>query len=510
MFQYIKSLYSQIKKLYQIRKQLKLIHNELPIHQSIDDLIPEFKKLKLMIFDCGSLYVKFLQWYISKLKSNVIDVNTLEMQNTIKFIDYFEDIFENCPFHSIESTKEIFANSMFGIKLEEYIDITTLKEIASGSIGQVYYACRLSDGKEIAIKVKHPDITNDLANQLELIKLLKYLQSFNYIKKKFNLIFNIDDFMNDILQQCNFCIEANNNKQFQDNFKDSRDFIIFPEIYYKSKDVLISDYIPGFSIDTLTDMQRYQTTINFVCFVNQMLLVDNFVHGDLHCKNWKVRLLSNGKPQIIVYDCGICFKNINIEISKNFWFSLVKYDIEKLKIALSYFILTPNTYILNDINSKINETFDLILIDGLGISLLLKTLIAYFTKNNIIIHKFLLNFCILMCVIEEFFKKNEIVNRNNKHLPGINMFDIINDEQLDIIAFCTVNKCYPEVCILFQKELENKYQEYKANVKINNINEHKIELDIADIKIKPILFNILTLSNLKFRPPESIPEPISE
>ena len=62
-----------------------------------------------------------------------------------------------------------------------------------------------------------------------VIKFLKYLQSFSYIKKKFNLIFNIDDFMNDILQQCNFRIEANNNRQFQDNFKDSQDFIIFPE-----------------------------------------------------------------------------------------------------------------------------------------------------------------------------------------------------------------------------------------------------------------------------------------
>ena len=30
--------------------------------------------------------------------------------NTIKFINYFEDIFENCPFHSLEHTKIIFRN----------------------------------------------------------------------------------------------------------------------------------------------------------------------------------------------------------------------------------------------------------------------------------------------------------------------------------------------------------------------------------------------------------------
>ena len=527
-------MYLQFKKIYQIRKQLKLIHHELPTHQSIDDLIPEFKKLKTMIFNCGSLYVKFLQWYISKLKSNVINVNTLEMQNTTKFMAYFEDIFENCPFHSIESTKDIFENSMLGIKLEDYIDITTLKEIASGSIGQVYYACRKSDGIEIAIKVKHPDIAMDLENQIELIKVLKYLQSFNYIKKKYNLIFNIDDFMHDILQQCNFCIEANNNKQFQDNFKDSKDFIIFPDIYFQSEDVLITQYIPGVSIDTLTDIQKYHTTLNFVCFFNQMLLVDNFIHGDLHCKNWKVRLLPNGKPQLIIYDCGICFKNINLEITTDFWFSLAKYDVQKLKITLKKFItinnINTNTImdatVITNIDNEIDKLFTTILNDSLGVALLLKTIIHYFTNHNISIHKFLLNFCILMCVIEEFFKKNDIINRNSKHLQSVNMFDIINDEQLDIISFCTVNKCYPKVLILFQKELENKYQAYKLNLQKNNINNNTnniikpntenltatatIEDNIEQINTQqipqipqiPQLFNTLKLSGLIFRSPE--------
>ena len=87
-------------------------------------------------------------------------------------IDYFQDIFENCPFHDIKFTKQIFQESMPGYKLETYIDMGTFKEIASGSIGQVYYAKRLSDGKEVAIKVKHPDITTDLENQLIIINLL--------------------------------------------------------------------------------------------------------------------------------------------------------------------------------------------------------------------------------------------------------------------------------------------------------------------------------------------------
>ena len=137
MFQYIRKLYSQCISIYKIKKQLQLIHNVLSTHTTIDDLIPDFAKLKSLIFKCGSIYIKFLQWYISKLKSSIIENdNTLETLNMSKFISYFEDIFENCPHHSIEHTKQIFKQSLDidGVKLEEYIDISTMKIIASGSI----------------------------------------------------------------------------------------------------------------------------------------------------------------------------------------------------------------------------------------------------------------------------------------------------------------------------------------------------------------------------------------
>lgn len=527
MFDYIKNVYRQINKIYQIKKQLDKINNALPTYKtlgnSIDDLKPEFDNLKTMIFNCGSLYVKFLQWYISKLKSNVININcrdnngtnetnepteninennlenNLEAQNTIKFINYFEDIFENCPFHSLEHTKTIFRNSMAGIELGDYVDIDSLKEYASGSIGQVYYARRKRDGKEIAIKVKHPDITTDLENQLELIKLLRFLQSFSFIRKRFNLIFNIDDFINDISLQCDFRNEAYNCNKFRANFKDSSDFIVFPEIIFQSEDVLISDYIPGESIDILSDMQKNQITLNFMCFFYQMLFVDNFIHGDLHCKNWKVKFNDFGKPQLIIYDCGICFQNISTELSNDFWFSIGKYDIEKLMQTTKHFITVANTSISDEIlSSEINKIFNTILKDSMNTTFVLKSLINFFTKNNIIIHKFLLNFSILMCLIEEFLHKNDILNRERHNSTSVSMFDIITDSQLDIISFCQVNKCYPQVCALFQKELENKYIEYKRNTVENDINEEKENANANT----PTLFSSISLSGLKFKPPE--------
>jgi predicted unusual protein kinase regulating ubiquinone biosynthesis (AarF/ABC1/UbiB family) len=501
MLKYLLNIYNQLKKIFGIKGILQEIYSNFNSSKSVEEQKIKWLQLKTLIFQCGSLYVKFLQWYISKLKSNLLDNSFVDINNLKQFVIYFEDIFENCPFHSLEDTQRIFSGEggMTAIPLEVYLHIDSLKEIASGSIGQVYYARRRSDNKEIAIKIKHPDIAVNLEEQLSLIKLIKYFQNFKFIRKYFNMIFNIDDFLTDINQQCDFNVEADNCKIFRENFKDSKDYIIFPEVLFQSQDILVSEYIAGFSIDSLTDIQKHMTTLNFVCFFYQMLLVDNFCHGDLHCKNWKVRINENGKPQIVVYDCGICFKNISAQLSADFWLFLGKYDINGLNNVLKKFIITSdkNTKITDEeFSNEIGKIFETILDNSVGTSMILKSIINYFTSNNILIDKFLLNFTITICLLEEFFRKNDIIDREKKVKNNkISMYDIIQENQLDIISFCKVKKCYPKVLELFMKDLENRYQEYRENIqefKITEINK----------KNEPALFTSISLSGMVMRPPE--------
>ena len=39
-----------------------------------------------------------------------------------------------------------------------------------------------------------------------------------------------------------------------------------------------------------------------------MVTFNNFIHGDLHKKNWKVRINDDGEYKIILYDFGLCWK----------------------------------------------------------------------------------------------------------------------------------------------------------------------------------------------------------
>ena len=507
MITYIFRLYTQIHKIYTIKTYIDTIYKTC----IQEELLTTFESLKQLIFDSGSLYIKFFQWYISKLKSQIISNDTPETkhsqnqtqtQNIIKFINVFEDIFEQCPYHSLKHTKQVFKESMNGITLDEYIDITKLRLIASGSIGQVYYGKRKSDGIEVAIKVKHPNIERDLENQYELIKLIKFIQSISYLRNKYNLLFNIDDFLEDINLQCDFNNEANNTTTFINNFKDSSHFIVFPEPLYQSKDLLISRYIEGKDINTLSDMQKYQTSLNFICFFKQMLFVDNFIHGDLHCKNWKVRYNEKTKnTQMIIYDCGICFKNTSSSLTIHFWLALVNYDVDKLIILLKEFIKDSNTiFTFNIDDEKISAKFDTdvrlifkdIIKQSMGTSIVMKSILNLFKTNNIIVHKFLLNFSILVCVIEEYMKTNNLINKNVNE--NISMFDIINDSQLDIIAFCEVKKCYPKVKTIFEGHLINNFEIYK-----NNIDKNKLEHNENEGKK---LFSSISLSGLTFKPPE--------
>ena len=77
------------------------------------------------------------------------------------------------------------------------------------------------------------------------------------------------------------------------------------------------------------------------------------------------------------------------------------------------------------------------------------------------------------------------------------MFNIINELQLDVIAFCDVKKCYPKVQILFKLDMENKYDKYKKNVK-----EYNIDKILNNHNEKITLFNNINISGLKFNPPE--------
>ena len=73
-----------------------------------------------------------------------------------------------------DSIFKILRYEDFKTKIEEIVDFQSMEVIGSGSIGQVY-KCNLYNGKEVAIKVKHPDVERIATHQMYSILVPMFL-----------------------------------------------------------------------------------------------------------------------------------------------------------------------------------------------------------------------------------------------------------------------------------------------------------------------------------------------
>ena len=473
------------KRIKTVLRQSRIIHRIFNIlynnNNNSELLKPEvLDELKSLIFAGGSMYIKLMQWYISKLRHSDTNNSNISPEIIIQLTEYFDDIFENCPYHSIEYTKEIFKADK-GILLESYIDIDTLKPIASGSIGQVYYAKRRLFGTEIAIKVKHPNIDNDVKDGHYLVSFIQWLQSIPYFKSKYNLCFDFQDFIESINMQIDFTNEHRNNSILRRNFTKSRNCVVFPEVLFSSRNILISEYIPAVDVNTLSKYQQQQTAINLVCFMHQMVQIDNFIHGDLHHKNWKVamRVDKSGieRAILVIYDCGICFNSPSIEMTRDFWNALESSDLTELGNLVKKFIIgdknmTPGCQV--ELDTFISDVRK----HSLTTQLIMRRILGIFANNNIIVDKFLLNLIILLCLLENFLKKNNFLKTAGENMD---IMQIIKETRLDITTFCNVRNAYAEVGALMQSKIDEDNKKIKPQLFAS------IGSSLSGFKFKPII-----------------------
>lgn len=409
-------------------------------------LINKLDELKQCVDCLGFLGIKFTQFFISKI---------FYEKDKRFIVNYFRDIFDNCPTHDFEYTKQVFKED-FGESLHSYVDIDNINLFASGSIGQVYRCKKLSNGEEIALKVKHPNINDELYYFNSLIGLLKIIQKIPYFKRKFKLLFNFDEFRNHLVNQSYFSIEAKHCEKFYKDYEDNK-FIIIPKVIKYTDRILISTFEDGIDFDDISNYNKSQIILNFICFNYNSALIENYIHGDLHIKNWKIREITdetknnnnNKKYGVIIYDFGLCFKTSDVYFNRK-----ILQSVEKLKIDTS-----------NDFIEVIEKSIDKKFSDD---SLL---------KLNLIINKYTnegIDFTFLAEGVLNIIYEEQVKNVNNDvvniliFLSFIQNFIIENIDisvngdicfiknQINLISFCKSNNIY------------RKLRDYMENNVLNN------------------------------------------
>lgn len=290
-----------------------------------------FRYLRWSAELAGPSFIKLAQWAASRT-----DIFPHELCEELSHLH------SNAKAHSFHQTKKILSAS-FGMPFEDIFDEFDKKPVGVGAIAQVHLAklsekaiqkakeekdlhvqlslklaapehvqfwqnvivtqlaTLFSSKQKVAIKVLHPHVevkvNRDLAimrffaNMIDLIPSMEWL-SLPQEVEQFSILMRL---------QLDLRIESLNLAKFRHNFRDRLD-IHFPKPYlnFSSKQVLVEEYIKAIPMSRMLSLKdnfgknvlKEISDKGLDAFL-QMLLLDNFVHADLHPGNMLVRFYKN-------------------------------------------------------------------------------------------------------------------------------------------------------------------------------------------------------------------------
>jgi ubiquinone biosynthesis protein len=314
--------------------------------------------------------------------------------------DQLESFLSHNKIHTPDDTKKMILLDKSNI-FNFLVDSVNYDEVlGSGSLAQTHI-CYLKDNpNKYLLKILHPDILK-LNYELEIVKfIIKIISYFNKININWN------DFFNNISEQCDLTIEANNTRKFYDIYL-NYDKIEIPYIIHSNKYFIIMTFCEGIQMNKLDRLSnRYKSATNLVAssFLHSSYK-HYIIHGDLHQGNVLVK--ENGNIALI--DFGICK---NIESNND-----ILYVYEDFVYNQNYDILEKITK-LNDKQKKISFELGKKFIIDYNLNMpkctdpdaknmyFLPSLGDYCFKNNIILDSDFLYFIMNLILLESYTKSN--------------------------------------------------------------------------------------------------------
>lgn len=271
----------------------------------------------------GPFLIKLVQWTLPKIE-HLYEIDTRDKENEWFF--KFEELYEDCDFHSLKYTKQKFKKE-FNIHFEtKYNEI---EEVASGSIGQVY-RIRDKKGDEYAMKILHPNVHSQVNFFKVLFCIVNLIRPLRrYIQYYFPI--NLYTFILDFQMQTDLINEANNLLKFSKMYE-RNNHIIIPELYQVSKEIIIMSFEEGevYNKSSTSDYTSYKIISLLKLFNKNNEAIHNFIHSDLHKKNWKVRRDKND-VKLVIYDFGFCWElptiiRDNLKLMNNIFLDMIIKD----------------------------------------------------------------------------------------------------------------------------------------------------------------------------------------
>ncbi|KAM0556906.1 hypothetical protein ACHAPJ_005579 [Fusarium lateritium] len=277
----------------------------------------------------GPAFIKLGQWAASRT-----DIFPTEM------CEIMSKLHSNAPAHSLHATRVTVEAAFGGRRFEDIFDEFQEKPLGVGAIAQVYKA-KLKPGlakpedadlhghesyplahnvkrnvdtvlksspqrvpsSYVAVKVLHPYVEKTVRRDLRIMGFFASLLNFIPTIEWLSLPDEVAQFGEMMKLQLDLRIEAANLATFRKNFKDrSTAWFPYPYTEFTTRNVLIEEYAQGIPLADFMEngggvFQHDIADEGLDAFL-RMLLLDNFVHADLHPGNIMVRFYQSAHPEL--------------------------------------------------------------------------------------------------------------------------------------------------------------------------------------------------------------------
>lgn len=344
--------------LYYRNYLIQIIYNLFFVYESYN-IVNKIKNNKLLsedidnyktsICNVGVFAIKLVQWGLNRFKLMSPEKKTELILNELNVF------YENCPFHNDDYTKKLFKKTFnFEIK-DKYL----LTRIASGSVAQVYKLEDINTGNKYAMKIVHPDVKDQIYISKLFFKFLFWLNNKFY---KLKISFDLSNFFSSIEDQINLCNEAKYIDYFYNRYEKNK-YVVIPKLINYSSDIIIMTYEEGVFYDDLTISEYKKSKIISLLeiFLLNTMIIDKFIHADLHNGNWKVRKMEDSNDyQLVIYDFGLCL-NINRFNIRQLYGSIINNNKEELVNIICEGIINRKdiSYCKKIILDTVNNNIDL-------------------------------------------------------------------------------------------------------------------------------------------------------
>lgn len=289
------------------------------------------------------LWYRFVRWSAEKAGASFIKLGQWAASRTDllpkEMCDELSNLHSNAKAHLLRQTKKIISKSFEGMNFDEIFDEFNEKPLGVGAIAQVYigklskkalskvsendleniikdhskrtpfldkimvteHESPLTSNQYVAVKVLHPNVEVKINRDLKIMKFFALVLNSLPTMEWLSLPDEVEQFSMLMRLQLDLRIEGLNLAKFRYNFKSRLD-IHFPKPYlnFTTRDVLVEEYIHAVPLSKLLNLpQNFGKNLSkevsdkgLDAFL-KMLILENFVHADLHPGNMMIRFYKN-------------------------------------------------------------------------------------------------------------------------------------------------------------------------------------------------------------------------